>query len=221
MHLYKYLPSVFSQALLKRGSVRIGTLSDFRRSEHKSGISDPSEGTKVVNLDIVEEEKYDYLTEAPEALQGFIEINGVCKNLTLNHIHTATRYISQDVYIYCLSSERSITVLESLEGAEICLELLYQEEFFRDLNRIMSLVFKSTFEGLFECTYQDRFENLSSGHDPIGLDPSIIKEPQFSDQKEIRAIWRPNNKETIQPITINSPHLGAYFRNVDITNYFN
>jgi len=215
VRLYKYLPTVFSQALLNRGSIRIGTLSDFRKSEHSPGISDPTEGTKIINLDIGEEEKYECLTEAPEGLKGFIKITGECKNLTLNEIHTTTKYRSEDVYILCLSSEASVNVMNSLEGAEECLELLYQEEFFRDLNIIMSME-SAKFDGLSECIYQSRVVAITSGRESTGPHPSIIKEPEFKAQKEIRAIWIPTNNKIIHPTTINNSNLGEYFRKVSV-----
>jgi|GEM_PF-4901723 len=34
--------------LLRMGTLRIGTLSDYRKGEHAKGISDVSEGTKKV-----------------------------------------------------------------------------------------------------------------------------------------------------------------------------
>ena len=136
MRLYKYVPRNFSNTLLKRGSIRIGTLFDFRKSEHKKGISDATEGTKLINLDIGETEHYDYLTKAPDALKGFIKISGECRNLSLGDIHTTTKQSSQDLFILCLSSEASRLVMNSLGGTDECLELVYQEEFFQALNRV-------------------------------------------------------------------------------------
>ncbi len=215
MRLYKYLPKRFSNALLKRGSIRIGTLFDFRNSEHKKGISDATEGTKLINLDIGEIENYDYLTKTPDALKGLIEISGECRNISLGNIHMTRKQSSQDLFILCLSSEASKLVMNSLGGTDECLELVYQEEFFQTLNRIISLN-GASFEGLYECTYQDRTLNLTSGKASTGQHSSLIKETEFSEQKEVRAIWKPNSDREIHPLTINNSNLGCFFRKTDI-----
>jgi len=46
--MYRYSNSKFSNILTVLGGIRVGTLHDFRNSEHKKGIADPLEGKKTV-----------------------------------------------------------------------------------------------------------------------------------------------------------------------------
>jgi hypothetical protein len=48
MALYKYSEARFIDSLVGAGNVRIGTLFDYRKGEHKAGISDATEGTKLL-----------------------------------------------------------------------------------------------------------------------------------------------------------------------------
>ncbi len=44
--MYRYTNSCYNKLLLNMGCIRVGTLHDFRKSEHKKGIADPQEGKK-------------------------------------------------------------------------------------------------------------------------------------------------------------------------------
>jgi hypothetical protein len=46
--MYRYSSKKFSSLLLALGIISIGALYDFRKLEHKKGISDSQEGKKVV-----------------------------------------------------------------------------------------------------------------------------------------------------------------------------
>lgn len=48
MRVFKYGKEEYLVGLLRMGSLRIGTLSAYRKGEHAKGISDVSEGTKKV-----------------------------------------------------------------------------------------------------------------------------------------------------------------------------
>jgi len=213
MNLYKYLPQKYADALITRGSLRLGTLFDFRQTEHKNGISDATEGKKYVNLSITKKETYSSNTGVPDALQNFLRIEGDCENISVNNIHTRTAHSSKDLYIFCLSYENSKEVMNELEGTEACLLLKYPNEFFRDLSRIIDAS-GVLFEGVHRCEYRSREYDLTSGKDSIGVHAALIKEPQFKGQKEIRAIWR-STKDEIHPMTINHSHLGQYFEMIN------
>lgn len=48
MPLYRYTSKSYTNNLFSLCIIRIGTLHDFRREEHKQGIADPQEGKKSV-----------------------------------------------------------------------------------------------------------------------------------------------------------------------------
>jgi hypothetical protein len=47
--MYKFIKSEFASLMYLYGYIRIGTLHDFRRTEHAKGISDPKEGKKSIS----------------------------------------------------------------------------------------------------------------------------------------------------------------------------
>lgn len=50
--MYRYSLQKFNSSLLNMGEIRIGTLHDFRRTEHTQGIADPKEGKKKISHNI-------------------------------------------------------------------------------------------------------------------------------------------------------------------------
>ena len=47
--MYKFIRSDYASLMRLYGYIRIGTLHDFRRTEHAQGISDPKEGKKSIS----------------------------------------------------------------------------------------------------------------------------------------------------------------------------
>jgi hypothetical protein len=56
------------------------------------------------------------------------------------------------------------------------------------------------FQGIHEIKYQNREEKWNGNN--FGIDPTLIKEEEFKQQGELRAIWKLPYKVEIEPIII-------------------
>jgi len=95
------------------------------------------------------------------------------------------------------------------------------------LNKLVTSV---AFYGVHEIVYQDRTE-IYNGQN-MGYHPALIKEPLFSNQHELRAIWVPNKLQlvsetaewkwmqdiecSIEPVVICHKDFGKYCKKCDI-----
>jgi len=112
---------------------------------------------------------------------------------------------SQDLYIYCLSSEYSPAVMKEF-GCDACLEIIRPNEFFEAVSR--RIRHKAKFEGLGPITYMDKTIHYSRPHT---LHPAVMKDIEFKYQSEWRAIWVPK-KSPRQPLFINVPKATRHCR---------
>jgi hypothetical protein len=212
--MFKYSNNYFSRGLAKLGLFRIGTLYDFRDIEHKSGISDPDEGTKVVRVHIGNE-TYESGSDVPKTLSelGLIKCDDTCSNITLTNIHTTHNLLAPDFYIWCASTEKSAAVMSQFEGADTCVEVFDVPRFVAILNQLMTTM-DAEFVGIFEVQYRERVEDWNRSN--LGMHPAIIKDVRFSGQKELRAIWKPNHGNPIEPIKGRCDGLSSCCRIVSI-----
>jgi hypothetical protein len=196
--VFKYSNTYFSRGLAELGLFRIGTLYDFRSVEHNSGISDPDEGTKIVKVQI-DNETYESGGDVPKALAalGLIKCDDTCSNITINNIHTTHNILSPDFYIWCASTERSTSVMSQFEGANTCVEVFDVSRFLAIFNQLMTTM-NAEFVGVFEVQYRERTEDWN--RENLGIHPALLKDVRFRGQKELRAIWKPNHGNSIEPI---------------------
>lgn len=196
------------------GSIRVGTLHDFRNSEHKRGITDPQEGRKEVfhHIDHAVLNGGDSIHErAAEEFRAISAPNGsvVCKD-----VQFSKRFDEPDCFVLCASQTCSKRVMREFEGAESCIEIVDQSLFFELLTQALNSIVPVIFRGVYEVTYQDRTEPWN-GKD-WGSHPALIKESEFSGQDEIRAIWQPIRTTPIEPINLCSYRLVGTCREVPI-----
>ena len=113
--MYRYSPKKFNDNLFVMGGIRIGTLHDFRNTEHKAGISDPKEGTKTVShqigkLDI--EDSSDTSRNNKKDIDSLSAFNAIslgenCKNITISNVSVSKVFNEPDVFILCVSKHLS------------------------------------------------------------------------------------------------------------------
>src|SRR6267378_1684411 len=104
MELYKYLPPVWAERMLRDGSVRVGTLYDFRRIEVlDSERGDQDEGARISLTD-----------GAPGIVEGkdlpwfVLESLAVPPNVKIMFAEGAVLKVQQnspDAYVYCTCSK--------------------------------------------------------------------------------------------------------------------
>lgn len=141
-------PSCF----LNLGVVRIGTLYDFRRMEHRSGIADPTEGTKEVfhhigNLFIADSE--DPGARASLHMRALEEFHAVkisnSRNITFRNVGLSRKFNNPDCYLFCTSAVHSRATMAQFEGTDSCVEIIDVQGFYRlltaSLNALNPVVF--------------------------------------------------------------------------------
>ncbi len=220
--IYRYSAQKYNSSLLSLGIIRVGTLYDFRHTEHNKGIADPHEGKKEVfhhidklfvtdpndpnikgNIDFKSLEKF-----------GAVSFGSNAKNTTFKNIVVSKSFDVPDCFILCMSKICSKDTMHQFEGADSCVEIVKIESFIKFLTDALNCVWPVMFQGIYEVIYQNREENWN-GQD-WGRQPALIKETKFKKQGEIRAIWQPLCKQPIEPIIIGDFRLGAFCRNVFI-----
>ena len=199
------------------GTIRIGTLHDFRKSEHKKGIADPAEGTKQVLHHVGEVSA----ANVDEALQNHgydikaLETFGVMKigkesqmtNFTFRNISMSKTFNEPDCFIICSSIYKSKRTMSQFEGADSCIEINQINTFYNILTNTLNTISPVVFRGVHKVIYKDRQEKWN-GHD-WGHHPALIKEKEFEPQGEIRAIWQPKFNQSIEPMILCNYRLGS------------
>lgn len=213
--IYKYGERVWSDLLMSDGSVRIGTLHDYRESEHKRGISDPTEGKKSIHH-AVEYYNSSYPVginhAAVENISPF-RSNGF-DDCIISGINFVREFSADDCFIHCASYVLSTEVMAQFDRADSCVEIIRPSAFYKRLTEIINRNTSVHFYGLRRVIYANRNEAFN-GRD-FGVRPDLIKDPEFSPQYEVRAIWIPKVKKRIKPFSIQDKSLRKFCREVEV-----
>ncbi|MDT8895495.1 hypothetical protein RSO41_12595 [Halomonas sp. I1] len=208
--MYKYLSEKYFQEIMDYGSIKIGTLYDFRRQEHLDGIRDEEEGVKELF------KNYDgkhTIEGGPSGrdLMGAISV-GAGATLAFEDVSLVNKVSSPDLFVFCLSSRCSKDVMSEFDGAEKCYEVVNVRNFFKRITASLGTVVPVRFRGVFPCKYGLRREEWN-GVD-YGLDPALMKGPDYSGQFEVRAIWEPRVEAEIEPQIFEARSLRKYVKEV-------
>lgn len=208
---FRYSDKKYNDALMALGNIRIGTLHDFRKTEHKKGISDVNEGRKKVSHYIPHVTEKDVGSIHWEALSKFgaIQIEGG-ENINIIDASLAQEFNHPDCFVHCTSADYSSQVLQQFEGADSCVEIIDLIGFYRRLTETLNSIMPVRFLNICKVAYMQRHEKWN-GKD-WGVHPALIKEPEFKRQVEIRAIWLPKFSGPLAPVVINDIGLMKYCR---------
>ena len=215
MDSYRYSATKFRDQLLTMGVLRIGTLHDFRRAEHKRGIADPEEGKKRVYHHITKlliSNSNDEANQKSVDFRSLSAFNAVklsgCSNITFENVTLNQHFESPDFFILCSSSNCSEKTMNEFEGADSCLRINNIEDFYWSLTNTLNLFTPVVFEGIHQVKYQSKAETWN-GVD-WGTHPALIKPLTYQRQHEIRAIWRPRYGQPIEPLITGNSNLGSF-----------
>lgn len=211
--LYRYSSKAFNEQLMNEGVVRIGTLYDFRNSEHAKGIADPSEGKKKVFHTIYDWKINEEVPGLPSKTMRATSEIGMFSfapggGQFISGITLEREILSRDYYIHCTSHRLSHDVMKEFEGAETCIEIIDPRGFYELATRSLNEITPVKLAGAFIIKYMDRDEEWNGVDN--GIDGCIIKEVEFKGQYEVRAIWSPLNSTNIKP---------EFIRNMDLTKH--
>ena len=205
--MIKYAPSRYVHLLHSLGCTRVGTLYDFRRTEHQRGISDPQEGKKQVHYST--QPFYARSTNDPEvqghpdfrALEEFGAIHfDNCAHVYIGDVHLSREFDVPDCFIYCVSQNVVDDLYTEFGDADCRVAIQNSKQFFRLLTIALHSIRPVRFKGLFGVQYRLR-EEAWNGKD-WGAHPCLIKEPQYLHQAEARAIWEPIGPGPISPVVV-------------------
>ncbi len=211
---YRYAPQKYNDSLLGLGNIRIGTLHDYRNTEHVKGVSDAHEGKKTVKHKLTiatDKDKDSKQWKAVEAF-GFFSFEG-SKNITIRGGTFIREYNEPNCYIHCTSIDYSSTVLDQFAGADSCVEIVDLFSFYMRLTETLSSIEPIDFQGVYKVKYTKR-DQIWNGVD-WGEHPALIKDPDFKKQVELRAIWAPRHSGSIRPIVVNDVGLINFVRRKD------
>jgi hypothetical protein len=216
--MYRYSKKQHTKSLLTMGCIRIGTLHDFRRAEHKLGIADPKEGQKEVHHFqghlLVADSSDPALRTSKDfrALEAFGVILRGVRDSTFVFNSFVRPFDTKDCFILCSSDTLSMATMRLFGGADSCVQIIDIPRFYQLVTAALNAIRPGIFRGMHEVTYQDRTEQWDG--QTWGCHPALIKEAKDRDQAEIRAIWQPRSPEPIQPIITGDYKLGALCREV-------
>jgi hypothetical protein len=197
--------------------MRIGTLHDFRRVEHRLGVSDPTEGTKTIKARLSQNIETSENAEK-EAFRKFSGLT-VTEKITIGAgVTLEAGQTSPDFFLLCFSSELSKAVQRKFDGADACAEIVDSSKFFERVMRALSAFVPVTFQGVHTINYAQRVEERTLERlgqlEDGGIHPALIKEREFKAQKELRAVWVPNSTSSIKPTMLCVPGVVGLCRDV-------
>lgn len=196
--IFKYMKAHHAESFLREGTLRIGTLYEFRDMEkHGAVIGDKNEGQKSLYTHL--EGRYTN-ENAPAISKKFIELGdgAAFENCTL-----VEQTDSPDCFLFCASAEYSAEMMAEFK-ADVCVVIDNLEGFYNAITKALSAKIgnPALFRGAHRCQYVAR--NLKHEEDH-GIPGALIKDADYIKQKEIRAIWEPATPLPIGPVIIKCP----------------
>ncbi|MCK1789664.1 hypothetical protein [Pseudomonas violetae] len=217
--LYRYSEKKWSNALIERGSIRVGTLQDFRKTEHKPGISDPFEGTKRLLHEIDDWDLDDEVNGSPSyhakatELMGMFSIGPNTGGIRFTGCSSERVVEVPNCFIYCTSHRLHKDVMSQFEGADSCVEIYRLQNFYECLTAAINKRVPVRWGGLRDVRYASRTE-ICNGND-FGETPTWLKGEDFAGQYEARAVWHPMNPhEPLEPFAMEIPELSRFCRKI-------
>lgn len=213
MTLFKYLQKKYLEAFFCRGSIKIGTLYEYRNVEHYgSVIGDLEEGLLNTSITPSKGDEIDLGSNSHEAI--FIR-NALgrpiteCSNMRLRYLtdgYTFTHKVqSSDLYIYCMSSRYDKDIMTQF-GCDSCMEIINPDAFLSAITH--RIRHKARFEGFRAIEYLKRETDYLNPHH---VHPAIAKDIEYQYQNEFRAIWN-STKPSINPLYIDVKKAIKYCR---------
>ncbi len=204
--------------MLERGSVRVGTLHEYRDEERFEGkTSDANEGSRQI------------LVQGPRSIDGsesqVLGIQLMCPGRLEVDGSMAVSLDWPDCNIYCLSGAFfTSTLRQSLaDGKKACVAILDTRSFFAALSEQSSLGQLLLVD---QCRYGPRNIEIPQNQSLMevagaAIPPVLLKPEEYSDQREVRAVWQnrdgPVAASVVDLASVTSSLLPVSFSDVDVT----
>ena len=208
MLLYRYLPPIWADRMVRYGSVRIGTLHDFRRIE----ALDPERGDKEEGVRTSLTDGHARIVEGKDLPWFVKETLTIPSGVKFAFEEGAVLKVQQnatDAYVYCTCSRFDESLMHRFGGA--CVTITDSEEFFRAITRALDgwdqygIRLISGFL-LGPCEYESREQTWPNVKQ---YNPVFRKPPGYAHQSEVRAVWT-SPATSISPRNLVVPDIRAY-----------
>lgn len=201
------------EALLKHGSVRIGTLFDYRKTDvHGEMTGDDREGTTELTGNII---SYDP-TFMPEIL---VDSTVKVTDSGADELRHFTNHRVRSTNLYTFSTSATYTSeLHQLwidsEGYDACYRINSARLFFKEISRHLP----QTELLMVEPAYY--FDSAQTNHIfTKKFHPALLKRSDHAEQQEIRALWRTTPpRDDISPVIIKKSSAGTYCDEFKVLN---
>jgi len=192
--------------MLAQGTVRLGTLHEFRDTEsHGDEVGDQAEGKKWV-FEQGRRMSYDQPSSISDFAATFIGRRGPPRVL-FDHNTLEVEQGVPDCFVYCVTEEFSERAMREC-GYDACIELVNSQAFFNALDADLRRRDLVGDWNVCSCEYKPRRRT----YDPRDTDhPALLKEPRYSYQKEVRGIWEPRHRP-VRPLILHVPQLTPFLR---------
>jgi hypothetical protein len=190
--------------LINEGSIRIGTLHDFRRTEHRQGIGDPDEGRKTLTGEIPPGK---LIGDAGDPREELLETVGWKVRHGSAFVfgegnRVITTFDVNDCFILCFSTACRYRVMRSFHGADTCVRITRCERFLELVTSRLHAKCPVKFRGVFDVEYKAVRDEVWNGRN-LGRSPGMMKTDNFAIQREVRAIWSPlDEAQTLTPLIV-------------------
>lgn len=232
MSHYRFSKKQFNFSLCTLGIIRVGTLYDFRKSEHEKGIADINEGKKTLVKKANRKELLNFETSIVKGIDGedmmirmhkgtdglgygvIGPIDSDAKNFS--NYEYRSNLNSPDCFVLCFTSSNTSETRDQFDGVDSCIII---NNFMKFIELVALSINKTILLKnleIYPVTYKSREEKWDTKN--LGTNPVFIKEHEFSKQFEIRVAFHPKYKVPLQPLFIANYELGKYCSFVDIKN---
>lgn len=133
--LYKYIESRYVDAMLSRGTIRVGTLFEFRDREKHGPRADPGENTFTNRsvLKRLDPESNDPSTAFERAVfRGAVGLPPGASRVEISNNLFERRTDGGDAYVYCLADRYTAEIAEKFK-TDACVEIVEPRRFTRAL----------------------------------------------------------------------------------------
>lgn len=207
--VYKYMTPARADRMTGLGSIRVGTLHEYRTLEGVDVRGDQGEGRRTI-------------TSAPGPttyeegshihkwlLSKGIRIGGSVFTGGENAVVSEHNFVN--CFIYCVSSQCTLHLVEKFGGA--CVEIVDPAAFFQTLDgalrqHLQPLGCRIRDYVVDRCVYEARSKPYFQSWEKHQC---FTKPPQFSDEAEVRALWVPTENE-ITPVVLELPAITRLLR---------
>ncbi|HBC3857032.1 TPA: hypothetical protein KD866_002409 [Vibrio parahaemolyticus] len=220
----KYVKEIHFESLIESGSIKIGTLKDYKESEHGKMVTDPMEGItrfsgsyesispNTIRSNSALSKVFSFGREDQVQTEEPTKAEELRERITFNLKITDFDVVGPDYYIFSFSktyNQDDHQEWDRKQGYNAAYSIVCPNTFFRKITKQLNTIMPVKFLGLFEVQYYDENKGMDF-FDPRHRYPGFCLKgyDDFSSQKEIRAVWEPLKNVEISPLILEVVSLG-------------